>query len=185
MAEEFIDVLDENGKKTGVRKTRTEVHAKGLWHGAVHVWIYNSKGEILLQRRSMQKDSWPGRWDISVAGHISAGETPERAALKEVSEEIGVKLSAKDLKQVMIRKSSSLPKAGFFNNEFDYVYLCEMDKLPENLQKEEVEAVEFVPAFQRWRYREPWERATGLVDLGLAAPIGVGFVGNARLIVGR
>ena len=145
MAEEFIDVLDENGKKTGVRKTRTEVHAKGLWHGAVHVWIYNSKGEILLQRRSMQKDSWPGRWDISVAGHISAGETPERAALKEVSEEIGVKLSAKDLKQVMIRKSSSLPKAGFFNNEFDYVYLCEMDKLPENLQKEEVEAVEFVP----------------------------------------
>lgn len=47
------------------------------------------------------------------------------------------------------------------------------------------EAVELVPAFQRWRYREPWERATGLVDLGLAAPIGVGFVGNARLIVGR
>ncbi len=145
MAEEFIDVLDEKGNETGISKTRKEVHAKGLWHKAAHVWIYNSKGEVLLQKRSMQKESWPGRWDVSAAGHLSAGETPEQAALKELFEELGVKAKSKGIKQVMMRKSSSNPKPGYYNNEFDYVYICKLDELPENLQKEEVEYVEFLP----------------------------------------
>ena len=76
MTEELIDILDEKGNKIGVSKTRGEVHAKGLWHQAAHVWIYNSKGEILLQKRSMQKESWPGRWDISAAGHVQQGKRP-------------------------------------------------------------------------------------------------------------
>ncbi len=74
---EMFDVLDKNGNKTGDVKTKKELHENGLWHSAVHVWIYNSKGEILLQKRSMKVTNWPGRWDISVAGHIPAGETPE------------------------------------------------------------------------------------------------------------
>jgi hypothetical protein len=52
------------------------VHADGDYHGAVHVWIYvESTGELLLQKRADRKDSWPGLWDISSAGHISAGDT--------------------------------------------------------------------------------------------------------------
>eukprot|EP01119_Soliformovum_irregulare_P014431 TRINITY_DN3947_c0_g1_i2.p1 TRINITY_DN3947_c0_g1~~TRINITY_DN3947_c0_g1_i2.p1 ORF type:complete len:185 (+),score=48.17 TRINITY_DN3947_c0_g1_i2:17-571(+) len=72
--EEYLDVLDENGKFTGISHPRSQVHREGLWHRVVHVWIVNSKGQVLLQQRTLNKESWPGMWDISSAGHISAGE---------------------------------------------------------------------------------------------------------------
>lgn len=145
MAQERIDILDQNGNKTGISKTKKEAHAKGLWHQAVHVWMYNSKGEILLQKRSIKKDSWPGMWDISAAGHVSSGETPEKAAVREIREEIGVKANSADLKQILFRKSSTRPKEGYYNNEFDYVYLYRLDETPKDLQKGEVEYVVFIP----------------------------------------
>lgn len=142
---EEVDVVDKNNKKTGVRATKEKVHAKGLWHLAAHVWIYNSKGEILLQKRSMEKDSWPGMWDISAAGHLSAGETAEQAAVREIKEEIGVEANDEDLKQIMVNKSSTIPKPGYYNNEFDYVYLFKLNGLPKHLQSTEVEKVKFLP----------------------------------------
>ena len=145
MAEEQIDVLDENGNKLGVVKTRAEVHANGLWHQAAHVWIFNSKGEILLQKRSMQKESWPGLWDTSAAGHLSAGDTPKEAAIRELREELGIMAKSKDLKLIMVEKISIVPKRGYYNNEFEYVYLLHWDELPKKLQSEEVESVAFVP----------------------------------------
>ncbi len=145
MTEELIDLFDESDNKTGERKTRQYAHAKGLWHQASHVWIYNSKGEMLLQKRSMQVESNPGLWDISAAGHISAGETPGQAALREMYEEIGIKASPKDIKQVMVKKESSIPKPDYYDNEFDYIYIFKHDGLPEKLQKGEVDAVKFIP----------------------------------------
>jgi isopentenyldiphosphate isomerase len=145
MKEEFVDILNEKGKKTGVRKTREHAHVKGLWHRAAQVWVYNSKGELLLQKRSMQVLTKPGLWDISAAGHVSAGETPKQSALRELYEEIGIKADPKDLKRVLIKRYIGSPKRGYLDKEFDYVYIFKHDLLPKNLQKEEVAAVRFVP----------------------------------------
>lgn len=65
--EEMIDILDENGVKTGEILTRKEVHKRGLWHGVIVVAIVDSKNQILMQQRSYKKDTNPGKWDISVA----------------------------------------------------------------------------------------------------------------------
>ena len=59
MADELIDIYDENNKPLGIQKMKSEAHRDGLWHRASHVWIYNSKGEILLQLRAKNKELWP------------------------------------------------------------------------------------------------------------------------------
>ena len=91
---EYIDVLDENGVKTGEILSRREIHKRGLWHRAIVVAVINEKNEILLQQRSMNKDKNPGLWDISVAGHVSAGQDAISAAVREIYEEI---LNSSDL----------------------------------------------------------------------------------------
>ena len=74
MPEERFDVLDASGTRTGESRPRSEVHALGLYHRAVHTWLFvPTTGELLLQRRAACKDSWADRWDISSAGHVSAG----------------------------------------------------------------------------------------------------------------
>jgi len=70
---EFFDVLDKNGNPTGQVKDRNDVHRDGDWHKAVHIWIINFKGELLIQKRSPNKDTGAGQWDISAAGHMPAG----------------------------------------------------------------------------------------------------------------
>ncbi|BCU75404.1 16S rRNA (adenine(1518)-N(6)/adenine(1519)-N(6))-dimethyltransferase RsmA [Luteolibacter sp. LG18] len=86
---EIFDVVDENDQVTG-QATRGEVHAKGLLHRAVHVFAVNRRGEVLLQRRSLLKDSHPGVWDSSVSGHLDAGEDYETAVVRELEEEMGI-----------------------------------------------------------------------------------------------
>ena len=75
--EEYFDILDEHGNKTDRIKPRSEVHRDGDWHRAVHIWIINNQGEILLQRRAPDKDTHPNFWDISVGGHLQAGDDPK------------------------------------------------------------------------------------------------------------
>ena len=71
-------------KPKGVNKARKKVHTDGDWHRAVHIWLYNSRGELILQKRSDGKDTFPGRWDVSVGGHITSGDTVMQTAHKEV-----------------------------------------------------------------------------------------------------
>lgn len=87
--EEIFDVVDEGDVVVG-RATRREVHEKGLLHRAVHVFVVNRHGELLLQKRSRFKDVHPGVWDSSAAGHLDAGEDYQSAALRELAEEMGV-----------------------------------------------------------------------------------------------
>lgn len=87
---EIFDVVDEHDRVTG-QATRVEVHAKGLLHRAVHVFVVNRRGELLLQRRSMLKDSHPGVWDSSVSGHLDSGESYPSAAVRELAEEMGIR----------------------------------------------------------------------------------------------
>jgi isopentenyl-diphosphate delta-isomerase type 1 len=89
MAEEFFDVVNERDEPVG-RAARREVHARGLLHRAVHVLVDDGEGKIFLQKRSMKKDTSPGRWDSSSSGHVDAGEDYDTAAVRELGEELGL-----------------------------------------------------------------------------------------------
>ena len=91
MSEEIFDVVNEQDEVVG-QALRREVHARGLWHRAVHVLVFNRKGEIFLQKRSLKKDNHPGVWDSSTSGHVDSGEDYDTAAVRELREEIGLEL---------------------------------------------------------------------------------------------
>ena len=91
--EEFFDVVDGKDEIIG-RATRREVHSRGLFHRAVHILAYNRAGEVFLQKRSLAKDMAPGLWDSSCSGHVDAGEDYDRSAVRELEEELGVRLSS-------------------------------------------------------------------------------------------
>lgn len=90
--EEWFDVVDASDQVTG-RALRREVHARGLWHRAVHVLVFDAAGRIFLQKRSMTKDLSPGLWDSSCSGHLDSGERYDAAARRELGEELGVTLT--------------------------------------------------------------------------------------------
>ena len=144
----LIDVLYENGNPTGIAKTKPEIHEQGLWHRAAHIWIYNSSGDVLLQLRAKDKDSHPGLWDISAAGHVDSGESSEQAAVREMREEIGLIVPPDQLKLVdTIKISAAIPEIGWQNNEIDSIYLFKFDGDVSSLSMDdgEVEKLEFVP----------------------------------------
>jgi len=97
MKEEPVDILDEQGGKTGQTLLKSQAHKQGLWHGGAHIWIYNSKGEVLLQLRSPKKVVKPNVWDVSVSGHIPAGKTPLETVVEEAQEELGLKVKPEEL----------------------------------------------------------------------------------------
>src|SRR3989338_5717465 len=87
--EELVDIVDENNQVIG-KSSRSEVHKKGNIHRALSVLILNSKGQILLQKRSKNKSVHPMSWDISTSEHVLAGESYEDAGVRSVIEELGV-----------------------------------------------------------------------------------------------
>jgi isopentenyldiphosphate isomerase len=89
MSEEIFDVVNERDEVVG-QNTRREVHRLGLKHRAVHVLVFNGRGEIFLQKRSMTKDTFPRAWDSSASGHLDAGEGYDACAVRELREEIGL-----------------------------------------------------------------------------------------------
>jgi isopentenyldiphosphate isomerase len=90
MQEEYLEVVNEKGE-TLQSLPRSEVHGNpSLMHKVVHVLVFNSSGDLLLQKRSMDKSVAPGKWDTSVGGHVSSGETLETAVQREMEEELGI-----------------------------------------------------------------------------------------------
>lgn len=90
MNDELFEIVDESGKVLGVRPRR-ECHGNpALIHQAVHLLVFNRRGELYLQKRALTKDVQPGKWDSSVGGHMQPGETPLQAVLRETAEELGL-----------------------------------------------------------------------------------------------
>ena len=88
--EELFPLVDEAGNVVG-SATRKECHSGTFWlHPVVHLHVFNSKGELYLQKRSMLKDVQPGKWDTAVGGHVAFGESFHEAAFREASEELGL-----------------------------------------------------------------------------------------------
>ena len=146
MTDELIDICDENNSLLKIQKMKSEAHRNGLWHRASHVWVYNSKGEILLQLRAKEKPLYPDVWDLSAGGHVSAGEDPITSGLREIEEEIGLKIKKEDLIFFMIRKNKAIFR-DIINNEFYYVYFFKWDGDASQLklQEEEVQKIQFIP----------------------------------------
>lgn len=141
--QEYLDIWNEDGNPTGVRCTKDEAHQKGFFHPTVHVWFYTSTPALLLQKRGANKQTFPNFWDVSVAGHVSAGETILEGAVREINEEIGLQLMPTDLELIDIRKNSNKFSNGIIDCEFQHVFLCKLNIPAQNLklQTEEVSAV--------------------------------------------
>ncbi len=91
MAEEIFDVVNDHDEVIG-QKPRNEIHRLRLKHRAVHVLVFNARGELFLQKRSMKKDCFPGTWDSSASGHLDSGENYDACAVRELKEELGLAL---------------------------------------------------------------------------------------------
>lgn len=88
--QEIFPIVDSSGRVTG-SATRGECHSGSkLLHPVVHLHVFNSKGEVYLQRRPEWKDIQPGKWDTACGGHMDYGETPDEALRREVREELGI-----------------------------------------------------------------------------------------------
>ncbi|QYY36941.1 NUDIX domain-containing protein [Ruficoccus sp. ZRK36] len=93
--DEPFDVVNQHDDVI-MQLPRHEVHRRRLFHRAVHILVYNSKGDIYMQRRSPTKDTYPNRWTTSCSGHVDAGETYDTAAVREISEELGICIDSAD-----------------------------------------------------------------------------------------
>ncbi|MDT7833528.1 NUDIX domain-containing protein [Flavobacteriaceae bacterium S356] len=137
--DEFIDILTTDGTPTGNSCLKSIAHQKGYYHATVHVWFYTSNKQLLLQKRGAQKKTYPNRWDVSVAGHVHAGESIENAAVREILEEIGLDVTKNQLRKIAVRKGERSHPNGIQDNEFYHVFLCELTKSVEELSMQEEE----------------------------------------------
>ena len=136
---ELWDVYNRDRIKTGRVMDREEKIAPGDFHLVVHVCVFNSKGEMLIQKRQPFKKDFSGMWDVTVGGSAIAGETSSQAAERELFEELGIRA---ELSEVQPHLSVNTKKV------FDDFYLIEMgvDEKSLALQYEEVECVKWANA---------------------------------------
>lgn len=145
--DELIDILDENEIKTGETATRKEVHKKGLWHRAIVVALINDNNQILLQQRSYNKEKNAGMWDISVAGHLSAGDTSKIGAIRELKEELNVDCSENELEYILTYKDQRIIREDFIENQFYDFYILNKNDIKISdivVQESEVEQVNYI-----------------------------------------
>lgn len=169
--DERIDIWDADGNPTGKTALKSEAHREGWYHPTIHVWFYTSDGRVLLQRRAKDKETDPGLWDVSVAGHIGAGETLLEGAVREIREEIGLEVAADELLPIATVKEARDHPGGIRDREFRHVYLCLLRKPFEALtpQQSEVAELRLIPLLQF--AEETW----GLARPGVYVPHGAGY----------
>ena len=129
--EEIFDVVNERDEVID-SKPRSEVHRLGLLHRATHVLVFNSRGQVFLQKRSMNKDRQPGLWDSSASGHVDSGEDYDPCAARELQEEIGLRVDSPP------RRLFKIAACGETDEEFVWVYRCDSEG-PFELNPEEIE----------------------------------------------
>lgn len=144
--DELLDILDASGNFTGTTAMKSVAHREGLFHPTVHIWFYTMGGLVLLQQRGKDKNTHPLLWDVSVAGHVGAGEQIETAALREIEEEIGLSVGLHDLQKTGVFKSIQKHDNGSIDCEFHHTFICELTVSLKKLrpQASEVEGLAFI-----------------------------------------
>jgi isopentenyl-diphosphate delta-isomerase len=133
--EEIFDICDEDDLVIG-QAPRSVVHKNKWLHRAVHIWVFNSRGELLVHLRSATKDEFPSTYTSSASGHLSAGETYDDAAPRELEEELGIRAP--------LTRLTSRPAGPETAYEHTVLYTCTTDATPIP-DPNEVAAVEFLP----------------------------------------
>ena len=152
MKQEMLDVVDEHGMPTGRTVPREMAHREGIPHRTAHVWLVRrpeGKIQILLQKRCESKDSWPGCYDISSAGHIPAGVDFLPSALRELREELGVDAPPEGLILCGNRQAQAdgvFHGRPFHDREYARVFALWLDREESDfcLQREEIDAVRWM-----------------------------------------
>jgi isopentenyldiphosphate isomerase len=144
--DEVIDILTPDGKPTGKTALKSEAHQNGWFHATVHIWLFTADKKILLQKRALTKKVFPGLWDISVAGHIGAGESILSSAKREVFEEVGLNLKENELIKIGTRIHQVSHPNGIKDNEHHHVFIAEL-KVPVSKLKIQTEEVADVKLF--------------------------------------
>ena len=123
---ELFDLYNAQNEALHSRATREETHRKGYWHRTVHLWLHDPEQGLLWQKRSSNKDTNPDFWDLSIAGHVSAGESLEEALAKEAYEEVGLTLDLNRIQSLgVLSQKFQDPKTGVLDAEHQYIYLLE------------------------------------------------------------
>ena len=157
MTEEIFDVVDDQDEVIG-QATRKEVHQRGLKHRATHVLVFNSAGQIFLQKRSLKKDRQAGLWDSSASGHLNAGEGYDACAVRELQEEIGLEL------KTPLQRLFKLPASLATDWEHVWIYRCEAEG-PFSLNPDEIDCGGWFSPDQltQWIAEKPEEFASALI----------------------
>ncbi|HWL52494.1 MAG TPA: 16S rRNA (adenine(1518)-N(6)/adenine(1519)-N(6))-dimethyltransferase RsmA [Chthoniobacteraceae bacterium] len=153
---ERFDVVDENNEVTG-QASRHKVHAQGLRHRAVHILVFNKHGDLFLQKRSHLKDSHPGSWDSSAAGHLNAGDGYEETAVRELQEELGI--------SAPLTLFGTLPPSDATGQEFVQCFEA-VHSGPFTWPRSEIESGAFFPVamVERWIAARPGDFASCLLE---------------------
>ena len=133
---ELFIVVDKDDNVLEYRTRYDCHHDKTLIHRAIGVLLFNDKGELLLQKRSLLKDLNPGKYTISVGGHVTKGQTYKQAALREMQEELGIKTSIKTANKFFVEN--------YQESEMCVTFIGKSNG-PFNYAKDEIERVEFLP----------------------------------------
>ncbi len=124
MSEELFEILNEHGEPLGLAP-RTQAHREGLWHRAVHVFVFRADGRLVIQRRQLDKDICPGAWDLSAAEHLKPGESYLDGAMRGLREELGVTAHVElELIGGTATARLELPERGIKDYEFQQSFRC-------------------------------------------------------------
>lgn len=157
MSEEIFDVVNENDEVIG-KMPRSQVHREGHKHRATHILVFNARGQVFLQKRSMAKDCFPGAWDSSASGHVDSGEDYDTCAVRELREELGLVIGKPPAR---LFKVAACEATG---HEFCWVYRLASEG-PFVLHPEEIESGDwFTPAHvNEWIEQSPGQFASGFI----------------------
>lgn len=151
-----MEVLRPSGLRAGYCLPKNRIHREGLWHGTVHLWIYDKAKGLLCQKRADSKTINPGLWDFSAAGHIGVGEEHRQAAIRELSEEVNLNLPQEALCFEGVYRSDHFYSAQLIDREFNhmYSYVGEINASLLRAQPEEVAELAF---FSPKQLKDQWD----------------------------
>ena len=125
--DELVEILTEDGELVGKRINKSIAHKEGICHGISAVALIDNSGRLLIQKRAVTKKDEPNKWDLSGAGHIDVNETPKRAAVREIYEELGIKVEEDDLKLIDTYLNKVKLNKEIYINHFTYLFLVQKD----------------------------------------------------------
>jgi isopentenyl-diphosphate delta-isomerase type 1 len=130
MTEEILEIVDNDNRVIGTAG-RSEIHKQHLKHRSVHVFLFNSAGELFLQKRAQTKDEFPGYYDSSAAGHVNPGESYHAAAERELKEELGIEAPLEKVAELPASQETGWEFVSFYTSVTDDAVMLNNDEIEE------------------------------------------------------